>query len=287
MRFFAYFSALTTLALTMPCSKGSSISYTEGTLFACLGTQNLAADCSVGSQNVTTFGGPAQLTTTYGTLAANQATLSATAYGNGSFGSLRAEAISSFDVTGAPTPAFVFAEGLFVDQLTISFSPLNGQQGLLFVNYALDGTISSSGAGHAFTDVTINGNGHSTTQTYTSSVSGFFSASSPITFIYGQPFSFGMSLETASGSATPAGGTFINPGTASGLGSGSSMFQNTLILTGLITTDINGNAAIGSTFTSDSGTPYTTAGVAPEPSSLLLMSAGMLGIAYAGRRRFV
>jgi hypothetical protein len=73
-----------------------------------------------------------------------------------------------------------------------------------------------------------------------------------------------------------------------GQGSGAADFYNTLALTGLHPFDANGNPVSRVQFSSVSGTAYTLDGVAntvPEPASLLLLSGGLLAIAFGARSK--
>jgi hypothetical protein len=246
-----------------------------GVAEACLGTF-----CST----VVVNAGLAQINNTF---SGSGDTLTVSAAGNATFGVLNASASASYNVTGPATNAFAFGQAVFTDIITISFAPWDGLTGLLYVFYTLDGTVSSSGSGQAeaFVQLFV---GPDTTQaqyrfqTYTSSTAGVFSVGAPLQFVYGQPFGFNFSLETC------AGHGFLHPcsGLATGNGSGSADFFNTLILSGLIPTDLNGNPATGATFSSESGTQYSVNGVAaaPEPTSVVLLATGLLGLAIAPRR---
>jgi len=275
-------------------SQASIVPFTFGNTWGCLGfsvPNSAVLACSIGGQNQNVLSGEADVNATYGSLAANQATMTIAASGNGGYGDLHAGASASFDITGSPTTAFVRGGAGFVDEITISFAPRNGQAGLLYLNYALAGTISSTGNGHAFTDVVVQAGpslfpaAQSWIQTYTASTSGFFSLPAPINFVYGQPFGLSFDLETFAGTATPNSNGMFNRGIASGVGTGSAQFLNTLVLTGLTPTDLNGNLAGGAQFASASGTRYSTEGVAPEPSTVLLSLLGIGAITIIRARR--
>jgi hypothetical protein len=165
------------------------------------------------------------------------------------------------------------------EEMTISFTPWNGSPGLLHLSYTLDGTIQSSGLGDAsaIAGVFSDSGGSFVVYGYqflTSDTSGVFTLPNAIPFIYGTPFSFSIELITEAGSSSPV----------TGVGYASANFSNTLVLSGLIPTDLNGVEAAEPTFTSGSGTHYSVNGVVPEPSTgvLILMSAVILAI---GRRR--
>ena len=79
-------------------------------------------------------------------------------------GNLHAAASATFNVAG-PTPLWINArgQGTFIDLVTISFAPFNGSVGTLWVDYLLDGSISSSGLGHGFSEVAVVINDHADT----------------------------------------------------------------------------------------------------------------------------
>lgn len=158
--------------------------------------------------------------------------------------------------------------------------------GLLFVDYTLDGMISSSGNGGAFSDVVLffdpnTQNSQQRENDYFTSTSGVHSLGAPLNFTFGQPFVFDFSLFTCAGK-----GLLCLGGQANGVGFGNANFFDTLTLSGLIPTDLNGIEATGAQFTSASGTQYTVNGVAaPEPATLTLTALGLAGAMSRFKRR--
>jgi hypothetical protein len=96
----------------------------------------------------------------------------------------------------------------------------------------------------------------------------------PFPFVFGQQFSFNAEM-----SAT----TFLGPGVLSGFAD----YDNTAVLTSFAPfLDANFTlAAPNPTFTSISGTQYSTAGVVPEPGSFLLFGGALTAIAILRKTR--
>jgi hypothetical protein len=140
-------------------------------------------NCSISGANTDVVNsGLAQLNNLY---TGSGDTLNALAAGNSSFGVLSAEASASFDITGAPASAWAFGQATFTDLLTINFAPWTGQTGLLYVNYTLDGNVSSTGNGNACSSVELFAGPDTSTaqsrgQIYNSSASGVFSVGAPL-----------------------------------------------------------------------------------------------------------
>lgn len=205
---------------------------------------------------------------TYGT-AADQ--LAAVAADHSAYGTLSSSASGSFNISGAATTTYTEAYASFTDLITVSYAPWNGSPGLMYYNYTLDGTVSSTGNGTAFAAVCDGGGPTSyplslACQDFTApATSGTFSAQA-IPFVYGQPFSLEFSLTTYAGAFQPETGS----------GSGIAMFFNTLVLSGLTPTDLSGVPAIGAQFSSASGTQYSIDGVIPEPSTGSLCVLGLI-----------
>lgn len=224
--------------------------------------------------------GLAVLNGTFGPSSA-QETVSADAFA--SYGILNASASSSYNVSGTPESIGVTANATFEDILTItdpSDPALNGQPGLLYLSYALDGQISGS----AFAVVVTQAGtslGQQWVQQYDSSVDGTFSLPAPIQFVYGQPF--GLSIYLGASAGSPTGYGVLNEVTGSG--SGSANFFDTFVLTGLDPTDESGNPVTGAAFSSQSGTVYSVDGVVPEPSLAIPLLMGIVGMVAAKRRR--
>jgi hypothetical protein len=214
-------------------------------------------------------------------------TITGTGFGEAEqYGVLRASSSGSFDITGSPQTAVVSGVSAFRDIITINFAPWNGQPGLLYVSYTLDGTISITGSAVAGVNVETYGgptDSSGSFQNYTTSQSGTFAAIAPIPFVYGQPFNLGLELWTTVGTVNP--NNLLLSTTSTGSGVGSADFSNTLILSGLTPTDANGNQAIGAQFSSASGTSYSVDGVVPEPASALLAVLGSLSAIAAMRAR--
>jgi hypothetical protein len=209
------------------------------------------------------------------------------AFGISQFGHpLGGSASVSYNITGTPKLALDAGQGEFQDVITLSFGPLNGDPGLLYVLYDLHGSISTTGNGHAFSEVFIAGG--NTDQNYvfnyTSSTSGLFALPKPLSFTYGQPFDLYMAIEAVAGTVSLSGNAvdFVN---TVGKGSGSADFSNTLTLTGLIPTDLNGDTVTGATFSSVSGTEYSIKGIVPEPISGALFFVGLLVICFCMNRQ--
>jgi len=185
------------------------------------------------------------------------------------YGVLKADASSSFDIAGTRATTYTYGASAFRDVLTISVPGVegwNGSPGLLFVSYTLNGTIVASANSTAGLNVETYGgptDSQQMWQNYTSSASGLFSAPAPIHFIYGQPFNLGLELWAEAGTLGSVVG--IDPTSwaapTTGTGSASANFSNTLILTSLIPTDVNGNQAVDAQFSSASGTQYSQDGV--------------------------
>jgi PEP-CTERM motif len=183
-----------------------------------------------------------------------------------SFGSLHARASGSYDLSsegyrGASASAFA------TDLLTLSAPGLNGQAGTLDVSFLLDGTLQTSGGGGAavFTAVTWGGN-----------------SADPFDVPPGD-------LAVFDGGTVPSGPACnngdINIAPATGSGSGSADFFNTMTLSGLLPIDANGNPVLNAQFSSTSGTTYSINGVVatPEPASVVLLGTGLA--AWVGLRR--
>jgi hypothetical protein len=93
--------------------------------------------------------GTAVLNGTFGPASA-QETVSASAFAG--YGVLKATASSSYSVSGTPEDIGVTANATFEDILTIGDPLLNGQAGLLYLSYSLDGQVSGSAFGVVVTE---------------------------------------------------------------------------------------------------------------------------------------
>lgn len=287
-------AAVVLVILTARVAAGGTLSFACDVLSGPSGPSG-GANCQGNS-----VGGIASVNDTYGF---TQLTASDEAITN--YGEFGVASSTSFDISGTAQRAYSFAIGDFGDDITISSPLLNGSTGLLSVDYTLDGTITTSGAGSAVVQVAINllNSGASVSQdsitAYTSSVSGTFRAPTAFTFTFGQPFSFYMCLGAATGqgiipAVLPTSGHVSTfdcapgfSGASTGSGSGSAAFFNTLVLSGLTVTDGLGNLVNGEQFTSASGTQYGPDGVVPEPGTSTLAIVGLtLLVSVLFRRRY-
>lgn len=215
------------------------------------------------------------------------------AQANASFGQLQAGASGSYDLPSDSTRA-AFAFALATDQLTLTAPGMAGN-GTLDISVLLDGVLQSTGGGGAagFAAVTwgqdpdafAQANEYHLLQFATSGPHGPAPSGpivlGPVSFVWGQPFYLSMIL--AVGAGTPVSSLLdCNGGDAcltpvSGTGSGTADFYNTMVLTGLLPKDANGNPVLNTQFSSASGALYTLNGVqtVPEPGSLLLLGTGL------------
>lgn len=245
--------------------------------------------------------GIASASDSYGSAAANEQ-MTANARAISTYGSLGVESFASFAIPGTPESGYSVAIGYVEDDLTISSAALNGSLGFLYVDYTLDGTIATSGAGSSVVQVSVevldstSPDFQTSNTAYISSVSGTFRAPEAFTFIYGQPFELALCLGATTGmgivpAVLPGSGHVVTfecaPGYVGGLtgsGTGTASFFNSLVLSGLTVTDSLGNPVNGAQFTSDSGTQYGPNGVVPEPGSLLMLGSGLTIVAMRYRK---
>lgn len=212
-----------------------------------------------------------------------------------SYGVLRSSLVSSFSSTSNAYHTDLNATAEFQDILTISFAPFNGKQGLLALNFNLDGTLSGSAPGTlpvqsaepALTDVEscvgalTEGTPECQSDVFTPStptVSGTFGYPHFFTFTYGQPFPLLFNLNVSG-----LYGICQVLCTFTGTGSTNEDFSDTLVLSGLQVFDQSGNPVTGATFTSESGTQYGPTGVIPEPSFFKLIFIGLVALVFASR----
>lgn len=224
---------------------------------------------------------------------------------NASFGKLQAGASGTYDLSSASTrDAFAFAS--VTDQLTLTGGTGSGT---LDISFLLDGVLQGTdgGGGAMFAGVIWgqdpnpleSDNGNNQFQLYQYATSGphagpvpsdplMFSAS----FDWDKPFYLTMVL--AVGAGTPlsslldcnGGDACLTPTT--GTGSGTADFYHTMLLSGLVPRDANGDPVLDARFSSGSGATYSLDGIVaqpvPEPGSLLLLGTGM-ALVYKRRRR--
>lgn len=205
------------------------------------------------------------------------------------YGILKSSVVASVSAQSRAVSAGAIANAAFLDQMTISFDPFNGSLGYWEPIFTLDGENTSGGSLDATLDFegdVILENGGTQIQ---STLFGEGSVNQPFgfffKFIYGQPFAAQFLtiplVETAGG---PIVNGFPTAGKSAAAGSGSSIFSDTVTLTGIEVFDQNMNPVHGETFTSGSGTIYTENGVVPTPEPSGVGVAAVL-LALIGLRR--
>jgi hypothetical protein len=218
--------------------------------------------------------------------------LNFSASGAGEYGNLHAGVSTNLSIAGTtPTSAFVDAESLFEDIITVNYLPLTGQQGTMFFGYSLDGTVAGTGQDNAFAIVNVSVGptlSQHSTATYTADTNGIFVTTS-FNFTYGQPFGIAFSLFADSGTLSPltmsgVGGSLIRNYTNAS-GSASALFANTLTLSSITVEDPSGVVVTGEQFSSASGSEYTEQGVVPEPSTWILLATAFPFCFFLRRRK--
>lgn len=217
--------------------------------------------------------------------------MTAAAAADAQFGRLMTRASASYDLS-SPETAGTFANAHVIDLLTIDAAGLTGTAGSIDVSYLLEGTISSSGAALAGVAVGVMWGGAApfnqddgAFSVHTTSTSETVTVSVPFTF--GDPFFLAMIIASAAGTFEECANcdALFEFVPRTGAGAGSADFFNTMLLTGLLPRDANGDPVLNAVFSAASGTSYSVRGVVPEPGSLLLLGTGLVAVARRWRRR--
>jgi hypothetical protein len=222
-----------------------------------------------------------------GTLASGGESLGFTDYATATFGTMHIGASVNI-LNLSNDQAYALGFDSVQDHLTIDSPSQHGQIGHLVVTYYIDGTISNSGGiADAFlqvvtrilpnTDFALQ---NSVEDDNTSVPAGTHTVPVVFNFRYGSPFDLYFSMQATAGTMIDLSGSGYQLKNRTGSGMGAVDFTNTWVLNGLGTTDSLGNPVMDSTFSADSGTPYTQDGVAPEPATLVLSGAAMLAFGF-------
>ena len=229
--------------------------------------------------------------TNSGTVTTSGETITYTASSVSLPGSLGGSASLSSNTLNSSGPGvMVDAVEQLVDAVTISYAPLNGQTGLIVLDYTLHGTNSATG-----TDVLATFGSHKVPYACVKlginspifpfgcaaydqpSLNGTFSTG-VFSFIYGQAFPLWFQLESIAG-------TGFGSGRATGIGTSAANFYNTASIGGLLLYDQNMNELTNApTITSTLGISYQDVNITPEPSTAAMFI--VVGTAYVFPRLY-
>ena len=214
------------------------------------------------------------------------------AQANAAFGTLHAGASGSYDLSSASTRD-AYAAAYVQEQLTITGGTGSGT---LDISTVVDGVLQATGGGGGamFAIITWGQTpgileGPLQGVLYQNATSGTHAGPLPSTVSLHADFDWDtpyyLTLFLAVGAGTPlsslidcnGGDACLTPTT--GTGSGTADFYNTMLLTGLVPRDANGDLVTNAQFSSGSGATYSLDGIVaqpvPEPCSLLLLGTGL------------
>ncbi len=222
---------------------------------------------------------------TTGPVSASGALFGGTATGNADATGGILHAYSSFSLTApAPVNGQVNGAAQFLDQITIDAPGLDGTTGYLVPQFSVTGSVSGStspaaadasvfaGLNRSVPSGCVGGQWAAGACYFTGNAEIVFS---PIAFTFGQalPFSIGLGAIT-----------YYGPG---GALNAVSDYSHTAVLNGLgVFQDSSATIPVSNpTFTSADGLTYSSDGIVPEPTSLILCAAGLASLALIRQRR--